>query len=139
MAGALVLTREAMGPAVVNEDFGLNVQLRAGGHVFMPSAPMSRDAEQFPSPDTVDPRRPVESYVHYGAGPQTFLGKDICDVAMVELFRAIFKKKGLRAVPGPQGALKKVVRDDGVVDYLSEDWGTVSPFPVTMKVMWDDK
>ena len=137
MAGSLVISREAIGPDLVKEDDGLNVQVRAGAQVFMPSATMSKDPDQFPNPETVDPRRPAESYVHYGAGPQTFLGKDICDVALVELFRAIFKKTGLRGAPGPQGVLKKVVRPNGVTDYLTEDWGSVSPFPMSMKVMWD--
>lgn len=137
MAGSLTISREAISPDLVREDDGRDVQVRAGTHVFLPSALVSGDAEQFPNPDTVDPRRPAESYVHYGAGPQAFLGKDICDVVLVELFRAIFRKKGLRGVPGPQGQLKKIVRSGAIVEYMTEDWGAVSPFPTTMKVMWD--
>lgn len=55
------------------------------------------------------------------------------------MFRALFKRKNVRRAPGPQGELKKVPRADGNgVDYLREDWGALTPFPVTMKVMWDE-
>jgi prostaglandin-endoperoxide synthase 2 len=35
--------------------------------------------------------------------------------------------------------LKKVVKGDGEgVEYLREDWGATTAFPVTMKVAWDE-
>jgi hypothetical protein len=54
------------------------------------------------------------------------------------MFRALFRRRNVRRVPGPQGELKKVPRPGGFYVYLREDWGSMWPFPVTMRVMWDD-
>lgn len=86
----------------------------------------------------VNPRRPLDKYIHYGAGPHTCLGRDISQVAIVELFRALFRRKNVRRVPGPQGELKKVPRPGGFFVYMFEDWSSYFPFPTTMKVMWDE-
>ena len=59
-------------------------------------------------------------------------------MALAELFRAVFRRTNLRRVAGPQGELKKVVSAGGLDDYMAEDWGTFTPFPVSMKVTWDD-
>lgn len=60
-------------------------------------------------------------------------------MALTEMFRALFRRRGLRRAPGPQGELKKVGRPGGFFVYLREDWGSLWPFPVTMKVMWDEE
>jgi cytochrome P450 len=86
----------------------------------------------------VNPRRPLDAYIHYGAGPHACLGRDVSQVAITELFRAVFRLKNLRRAPGPQGELKKVPRPGGFVVYMREDWGSLFPFPTTMKVMYDE-
>lgn len=73
-----------------------------------------------------------------GSGPYAFLGPQLTHVALTEMFRALFKHKGLAAAAGPQGQLKKVTRQDGSVAFMREDWGVLTPFPVTMKVTWDE-
>jgi hypothetical protein len=55
------------------------------------------------------------------------------------MFRAVFKLKNLRRAPGLQGELKKVPRPGGFFVYMREDWGSLWPFPTSMKVMWDDE
>ncbi len=54
------------------------------------------------------------------------------------MFRALFKRSNVRRAPGPQGELKKVIHPDGSSVYLREDWGSQWPFPVSMKIVWDD-
>ena len=60
------------------------------------------------------------------------MGEEVAQISLVELFRALFRKRGLRRVPGPLGELKKVSGG-----YMSEDWGEVWPFPVSMKITWE--
>lgn len=98
----------------------------------------AKDPNYFPCPETVNPRRNLSSYIFYGKGPHACLGEDASRVALVELFRAVFRRKNVRRVPGPQGELKKVKRPGNFYAYMTEDWGTLSPFPVSMKIMWDD-
>lgn len=97
----------------------------------------SKDAHCFPEPDAVNPSRPLTSYVQYSAGPHAVLGKQLSQAALTEMFRAVMKRKGLARARGPQGELKKIVGKGGRVEYLREDWGAKTPFPVTMKVTWD--
>jgi hypothetical protein len=57
------------------------------------------------------------------------------------MFRALFKRRGVRRAPGPQGELKRVVgvgEGSAAVEYLRGDWGAKGEWPVTMKVCWDE-
>ncbi|KAK4186268.1 heme peroxidase [Podospora australis] len=110
-----------------------------GQKVVINASAASKDPTHFPEPETVNPRRPVDKYIHFGAGLHAFLGREVSHAALTEMFRAVFRRKNIRRAPGPQGVLKTVPRADGSVDYLREDWGALTPFPVTMKVMWDDE
>ncbi|KAF4459201.1 prostaglandin-endoperoxide synthase 1 [Fusarium albosuccineum] len=137
MAGTFGLYREAATGDVIQEDDGRRVNVNAGDRVFVSFVTAAKDPEMFPNPEVVDPRRPLESYMHYGTGPHECLGRNISQVALTELFRALFRKKGLRRVPGAQGELKKVPRPGGFFVYMTEDWGSIWPFPTSMKVTWD--
>lgn len=138
MAGAFSLHQVAAGPDTIVEDDGRRVNINQGDKVFASFVSAARDPTQFPSPESVDPRRPLESYIQFGAGTHTAVGKEVSQIALVELFRAIFRKQGLRKVAGAQGELKKVPRQGGHCEYLTEDWGTLTPFPLSMKVTWDN-
>ncbi|KAI9147556.1 Linoleate 10R-lipoxygenase [Paramyrothecium foliicola] len=137
MAGTYGLYREATTTDIITEDDGRQVQVSAGDRVFVSFVDAAKDPARFPEPEKVDPRRRLESYLHYGAGPHTCLGREVSQVALIELFRALFRKRNLRRAPGPQGELKKVPRPGGFFVYMSEDWGTITPFPTSMKVTWD--
>lgn len=118
------------------------------------TASVANSATVFPSPGTLDPRRPVASYdALLSFLPNTsFLGNEVANAGLLEMFRALFRRPNVQRVAGPQGELKKVVviekpyggadcedeGDEGVVEYLREDWGAKTPFPVTMKVRWDE-
>ncbi|KAM5345930.1 hypothetical protein ACJ41O_011791 [Fusarium nematophilum] len=137
MAGTFGLYREAAEADVITEDNGDEIPVQPGTRVFVSFVSAAKDPTVFPNPEVVDPRRPLENYIHYGTGPHECLGRNISQVALTELFRALFRKKGLRRVPGPQGELKKVPRPGGFYVYMTEDWGGLWPFPTSMKVTWD--
>ncbi|CAK7274991.1 hypothetical protein SEPCBS119000_006456 [Sporothrix epigloea] len=138
LAGTFGSYRLAATDDIIVEDDGRQVPVSAGDRVFVSFVSAARDPNHFPEPDIVDPRRPLSKYIHYGAGPHACLGRDISQVAIVELFRATFRRKNLRRVPGPQGEMKKVPRPGGFFVYMLEDWSSYFPFPTTMKVMWDE-
>ncbi|KAK2035237.1 linoleate diol synthase [Colletotrichum zoysiae] len=139
LAGTFGSYREATQDDVIVEDDGREVPVRRGDRVFVSFVSAARDPEHFPMPDEVNPRRPLDSYIHYGLGPHACLGRAASQVALTEMFRALFRKKNVRRVPGPQGILKKVPRPGGFFVYMKEDWGQLCPFPVSMKVMWDQE
>ncbi|KAL0938207.1 linoleate diol synthase [Colletotrichum truncatum] len=121
------------------ETVSREVDIDRGDRVFVSfTGSAARDPVHFPSPLEVDPRRPLDKYIHYGLGPHACLGDEASKVAIIEMFRAVFRRKNLRRVPGPQGKLSKVKREGGVYQYLTEDWGKIGPFPASMKVMWDN-
>jgi hypothetical protein len=134
------LYRQAASNDTITEDNGQQVHVSAGDRVFVSLAgpAATRDPSRFPDPDTVDPKRRLDTYLHYGAGTHTCLGREVSQVALIELFRAFFRRRNLRRATGAQGELKKVPREDGGSVYLTEDWGVKSPFPVSMKVTWDE-
>lgn len=96
------------------------------------------DPSVYPDPKKVNPRRDRSTYIFYGLGAHACLGRDASEVALTELFRAVFRRRNVRRVPGPQGHLKKVARPGGFFVYMGEDWGGLSPFPASMRIMWDD-
>ncbi|KJZ77639.1 hypothetical protein HIM_02816 [Hirsutella minnesotensis 3608] len=138
LSGPPGFCRKAAAADSFAEEDGSQVNIRAGDRVYVSFDSAARDAIHFPNPEAVNPRRPIDSYVHYGAEPLSSLGRDVSQVALVELFRALFRKKGVRRVAGPQGTLKKVPGPGGFGVFMTEDWGGFWPFPTSMKVMWDE-
>ncbi|TQN71563.1 Linoleate 10R-lipoxygenase [Colletotrichum shisoi] len=139
LAGTFGSYREATQDDVIVEDDGREVPVRRGDRVFVSFVSAAKDPEHFPRPEEVNPLRPLDSYIHYGLGPHACLGRAASQVALTEMFRALFRKRNLRRAPGPQGILKKVPRPGGFFVYMKEDWGQIWPFPVSMKVMWDEE
>ena len=137
MAGTFGLYRKAASNDVITEDDGRKVEVKEGDRVFVSFVSAAKDPNHFPDPEIIDPHRPLDAYIHYGAGPHACLGRDVSQVALTELFRAVFRKKGLRRAAGPPGQLKKVPRPGGFFVYLNAEWSQMWPFPTTMKVTWD--
>ncbi|KAL6892999.1 heme peroxidase [Trichoderma longibrachiatum] len=120
------------------EDDGRRLNIGQGDRVFASFSSAARDPAQFPTPEAVDPRRPLDAYVQFGAGTHSALGREVAQVALAELFRAVFRKRGLRRAAGPQGELRKVLREGGHCEYLTDNWGRLTSFPMSMKVTWDN-
>ncbi|KAL2260217.1 hypothetical protein VTK26DRAFT_5855 [Humicola hyalothermophila] len=141
------------------DDNGGETQIQAGDRVIVSTAAIARNATFFPSPTTLDPRRPLASYTPLLSllPHAAFSDPEVANAGLLEMFRALFRLKKVRRAPGPQGELKKVVvvevpgttgasdeerggagEGEGAVEYLREDWGAKTAFPVTMKVCWDE-
>lgn len=138
MAGTFSLYRNVAGQDTIKDDHGNPLSVKHGDAVFVSVTPATRDSG-LPNPEKVDPKRPLESYVQHGLGPELCLGREVAQTALIALFRALFRKKNLRRVSGLQGELKRLAKPDGSHGFMTEDWGTVWPFPTSMKLMWDDE
>ncbi|KPI39561.1 Linoleate 10R-lipoxygenase [Cyphellophora attinorum] len=119
------------------EEYGRQIHVKPGDNVFCSFVDAARDASVFPNPDVVDLDRPMDSYLHYGMGPHTCLGKGMSQIALTAMLRVVGKLPGLRRAPGPQGELKKLPRPGGFYVYMREAQDSVFPFPTTMKVHFD--
>jgi len=139
LAGTFGSYRQASRADEITEDDGRSVAVPAGARVFVSFVSAARDPARFPAPDEVNPRRDLGAYIHYGFGPHACLGRSASQIAIVEMFRALFRKRNLCRAPGAAGELKKVARPGGFYVYMKEDWGSLWPFPVSMKVQWDDE
>jgi hypothetical protein len=89
------------------------------------------DPAQYPDPLKVDLDRPEESYVNFGWGPHSCIGKEINILANTAILRTFARLPGLRRAPGPQGQLKHVMQQEVVKVYLQEDWGSYWFFPTS--------
>ena len=115
------------------------IQLAEGDRVWINLRAASRDPSVFPNPEKLDLTRPIDTYIHLGAGPHKCLGLPMARVALTAVFKEIVKLKNLRPVPGPQGVLQKVLRpfvkDDNLSGevhyhaYLTEKHTELFPLP----------
>ncbi|KXX80191.1 Linoleate 10R-lipoxygenase [Madurella mycetomatis] len=126
-------------------DNGTEIVIQPGDRVTVNLQERHSQRSRLPQPRHRRPRRPVESYLGFNAGPNALLGREMSAAGLTEMFRALFKHRHVRRAPGPQGQLKKVVvstgdgQGKGTAEYLREDWGALGPWPVTMKVVWDEE
>ncbi|KAI2778552.1 heme peroxidase [Daldinia loculata] len=138
LSGTLGSYRQAAAGDTITEDDNREVSISIGDRIFISSTGAAKDAEHFPDPDKVNPRRPLDAYIHFGLGPHVSLGCDAGQAGLTEMFRSVFKLKNVRRAPGPQGELKKVLQPGGLCMYMREDRGAYFPFPCTMKICYDD-
>jgi linoleate 10R-lipoxygenase len=127
---------------VTIEEAGTTYNLKAGEEIFVNLVPSTFyfliqvganvDPVAFPDPLEVKLDRDPESYVNYGWGPHSCIGKEINIIANTAILKCFALLPGLRRAPGPQGKLKYVIKNDVVKVYLQEDWGSYYYFPTSM-------
>ncbi|KAI1767354.1 linoleate diol synthase [Hypoxylon sp. FL1150] len=137
LAGEFGFCCEAATSDVIKEDDGNQISVKTGDQIFVSSAGAAKDERRFPDPEKVNPRRPLDTYIHFWMGPQACLGREACQAGLTGMFRSVFKLKNIRKAPGAQGQLRKVSQPGGANSYLRED-GTYFPFPCTMKICYDN-
>jgi len=119
------------------DEAGTTYNLKAGEEIFVNLVGANVDPVAFPDPLEVKLDRDPESYVNYGWGPHSCIGKEINIIANTAILKCFALLPGLRRAPGPQGELKYVIKNDVVKVYLWEDWGSYYYFPTTMKIHFD--
>jgi linoleate 10R-lipoxygenase len=127
MNGTFGSYRKAMKSMTIDDD-GRSVPVNEGDNIFVSFVSAAHDPLVYPEPETVSLNRPMESYIHYGAGPHRCLGEDVSKVAML---KTVGRLDNLRRAPGPRGELKKIPRPGGFYIYMREDYGGYFPFPTS--------
>ncbi|KAK8078122.1 hypothetical protein PG996_004292 [Apiospora saccharicola] len=117
-------------------------RLQAGTTVMVSFDALAVDPSRYPDPHKVRLDRDLENgYRYYGHGAHSCLGEPMSRVSQGVLLRAAGRLKNLRRAPGPQGTLKMVVPPGGEglgKMYMDELQSMYSPFPTTMKVLYDE-
>lgn len=117
-------------------------RLAAGSTVLVSFDELALDPSRYPDPHAVRLDRDLENgYRFYGHGAHTCLGEPMSRVSQGVLLRAAGRLQNLRRAPGPQGSLKMVVPPGGEglgKVYMDELQSMYSPFPTTMKVLYDE-
>jgi len=125
------------------QDFDHTIKVNEGDRLFIDLRTASRDPAAFPNPDSFDPTRPIDSYIHLGSGPHQCLGLPMVRVSLTTMLKEVAKLEGLRPALGPQGKVHKVAKPLFPGDkypyhgYLTEDQHSYWPFPCSLKVNWD--
>ncbi|KAH7119549.1 heme peroxidase [Dendryphion nanum] len=129
------------------EDGARMLKLKEGDRIMVNIRAASRDSKKFPNPDQLDLNRPLDSYIHFGAGPHQCLGMPMTRVALTMMLKVIGRLDQLRPVEGPRGKVYKVAKPFGETDelpeswhyhtYLTPNWDSYWPFPTSLKVTWD--
>jgi linoleate 10R-lipoxygenase len=77
------------------------IDIKPGEKVFVSFVSAARDLSVCPDPEEVKTDRPRSSYIHYGIGEHTCLGKEASMVALTAMLRTVAQLKNLRRAPGP--------------------------------------
>ncbi|KAI9824597.1 MAG: hypothetical protein M1832_001687 [Thelocarpon impressellum] len=136
LAGAFGSYREVVNDVTIDE-YGKPLHFKKGDHILLSFVDSAKDPKAFPDPQKVRLDRPIDSYLHYGAGPHKCLGKEISHVAVTAMLKTVAKLPNLRRAPGPQGHMKRIPIHGGFVIYLRPDLSDFFPLPTSMKVQWD--
>ncbi|GBF61841.1 psi-producing oxygenase A [Trichophyton mentagrophytes] len=136
MKSVVVLYRD-VAVATEVQDGDMDILLKPGQRVACNLVTASMDPAVFPNPTKVDLTRSLGSYIHFGYGPHTCLGAEMCNLALTSMLKVFCQLEALRRTPGPQGQLKTAPGPAGLTLYMPEDQSRYSPFPVSMKIQWD--
>ncbi|KAK3985352.1 heme peroxidase [Cladorrhinum sp. PSN332] len=131
------------------------INLKAGSKVIVDLTTASHDPAAFPNPEQVKLDWPLESYTHYGWGPDRCLGMEMSRVIMTAIIKVVVGLEGLERVEGSRGQLKsfpalpvwegqagREQRDQdawsGLRVYMTPDQKGYWPIPSTMRVRYRD-
>jgi hypothetical protein len=84
--------------------------------------------------DTFSLKREASAYSMKAYGPEVELAFEIAYICNAELVKLLAAAKSLGRAPGPQGVIKKVKDEGGVVMYLNKEESDFVPYPVGLMV-----
>lgn len=116
---------------------GKTITAKKGDRIFVSFVAASRDPSVFPSPLEVRLDRPLDAYITFGEGPHQCLGKDLNIVHSLTMLKVMARLRRLRRTPGDEGRLKHINKPGGIKLYMTPDWSEFTPYPTTMKLMFD--
>jgi len=116
---------------------GATITANKGDRIFVSFVAASRDPKVFPNPNEILLNRNLDSYLTFGDGPHECLGKDLNIAHSTAMLKVLARLKNLRRTPGAEGKLKYIPKPGGIKLYMNPEWSDFTPYPTTMKVMFD--
>jgi cytochrome P450 len=102
--------------------------VKEGDTVVLDMEKASRDPKKFPNPDEIMLDHSEDSYIHFGRGIHTCLGRTIAVAGLVEQLKIFAKMEGLRRAPGDQGRLRSIKVGSATM-FLSDGMDAWNPLP----------
>ncbi|KAH8646471.1 fatty acid oxygenase [Tricladium varicosporioides] len=134
---ALTLREVGTNSATIN-DSDNKLNLKKGDPLLMNFITAGVDPEKIPDPYEIKLDRPEDSYIVFGHGSHSCVGREIVVTAMAAQLRVFGKLKNLRRAPGQAGMLKMKYAGGAFKVYMNEDWSDWTPYPASLKVNFDD-
>ncbi len=89
-------------------------------------------------PERFSLNRPIESYLHYGAGPHECLGIETTHIALTAMFKTVVRLGHLRRAPGPAGQIARLPGPNGETLYLAPGRTGTLPYPTSESIHLND-
>ena len=135
------LFREAAVDATIEQGHGLPpLEVKVGDRIWASFRNAHLNADDFPDPLVVNPKRPLESYNLNGAGFHNCPGTEYAQITIAEIVKTVFSLKNVRRAPGEAGKLKRFTETihETETDVYIQRNGTVSPWPGSIFITWDE-
>lgn len=136
-APALTLRNVGVETATV-KDGGTQLHLKKGDSLLMNFMAAGVDSAKYPNPYEIKLDRQEQDYIVFGYGSHSCVGREIVVTAMAAQLRVFGKLKNLRRAPGQAGMLKTASGGSPFKLYMNENWTDWTPYPVSLKVHFDD-
>ena len=133
-------------PRLATKDVTVNdgphgpVHIKVGHTVLIATSQAAMDPVAFPSPEKLDPTRPLSSYTLLGHGLHYCFGARLIGCSLAATLMEVFKLKNLKRAPGPPGNFAVVRHAIAGVEmnvYL-DDHAKESPIPTTLRLQYDE-
>ncbi|KAJ9649245.1 hypothetical protein H2199_000019 [Coniosporium tulheliwenetii] len=121
------------------------VKVKKGDIVMVNLRAASHDEDKFKGAHEINLNRPIDDYIHLGAGPHQCLGLPMTRIALTAMLKTIVKLPDLWPAAGPQGKVHKIAKPmhghhlpeyAAYHAYLTENHARLFPFPCSLKVNW---
>ncbi len=101
-----LLVRDAPREAVIANGTKRARVVPAGARILAGPLAAMFDPDAFPRPWRFDPKRPIESYIHFGDGERRCFGKYVAENALMEMVRALLRLPDLARASGSDGQVR---------------------------------
>jgi cytochrome P450 len=125
------------------QDGDCTVSLNAADQVLLCKATACMDPIAFPNPQTLDPSRPMKSYLHLDIGMRSSFGAPAAAPAIVAMLRPVFQLRNLRRAKGTLGQLitvreqLNVIEGECHVNMYVDDLCNENIVPTSMVIEYD--
>ena len=135
------LPRVATRDVVIRDGQRGPIKVKEGQTVLIATSRAAMDPNAFPSPELINPHRPISSYILLGHGLHFCFGARLVAPALVSTLKEVFRLPNIRRAPGKQGQFSTLEHQLAGVNmraYLDSS-SKESPIPTTLRLIYDEQ